>query len=234
MIETEHNPLLLGGGWVIETERPSHKKDRAQAVAYEVRGATPRRRNRRLSRSEEYALAHDLWIAERCSDDLDAWTQPAHQRPGLLRAVQLFLCGGGLLLERLGHLGDELTQAAVVDRFLRAQRQIVADGVLIDPRYRDTLVSRAGGQAVVDQACETLFPTAMQGFLAYMQEHEGSPFLIGSGEARGYEAACVHAATLRLEGAGQKEIIERLNLEGYINQNGVRRWHTRNVPRSGS
>jgi hypothetical protein len=232
MIGTQHNPLLQGGGWLIESEPPEHKKDRAQAVAYTVRGLGrgPRRRDH-LTPSERYALENDLWIAERVADRGDAAVLPGGTRPGLVRVAQLYLCSGGLLLDHLEDLGDVQTQAAIIWRYHRADRRVVANKRVITDERRDVLILRAGGAKAVEEAAEVLWSEAARGFMAYMEnDKDGFPLLVGSGERRDWPAASDYAECLRLEGYGRREILERLNLEGWVNKHGRRRWNTHNYP----
>lgn len=233
MIGTEHNPLLQGGGWQIQVNPPTHKKDRAQAVYYTLRGRGPGRGPRRrdhLTPSERFALENGLWIAERPSDQIDL-VDGASERTGLVRAVQLNGCSGGLLLDRLEDLGDVLTQAAVTHQFHRLDRRVVVGGRVVTDETRGRLLVRAGGTAAVEDAARRLWIEAMRGLSEYMRRNgDRSPFLVGSGAARDYEAACDYAECLRLENYGRKEILERLNLEGWLNVHERRCWHTGNYP----
>ena len=65
-------------------------------------------------------------------------------------------------------------------------------------------------------------------------EEGAEPFVVGSGEPRDYEAALDYAECLRIEGVGRKEMLRRLNLEGWQNAHGRRRWNTHNLPGSPS
>lgn len=233
MIDTDHNPLLHGGGWPIEVEPPQDKRDRSQAVYYRLRGRTAaRRRRERLTSSERFAMQNSLWVAEQPSDHVNDLRLPPHQRPGLVRAVQLYLCWGGLLVDRLDDFGEELTQAAIVSRWHRLDRQVVANGVPVTVEKLGTLIARAGGIAAVEEAAVPLYRAAMRGLMSYVEDDDRDdlPFVVGSGDPRNYQAACDYAECLHLYGLGRREILERLNLEGWINEKDRRRWNNHNYP----
>jgi hypothetical protein len=233
MEKSEHQAADQVWGWTIEHEAPKRKKDRAQAVLYTVAGfhpSSPWGRPSLWTKAEAYALKHDLWIAERTEDQPDALARPAHERPGLLRAVRLVVCAGGLLLEDLNDLGDPLTKAAVVSLFGGDKPRVAEAGRLIGEERARTLVRQAGGPHRVEAAADVLLGEAFDRWTR--TQHIQMQFRVGTGEPRDYDAALRYAECLRLAGKGQREIIGRLNLEGYVNQTGVRRWNTHNVPRS--
>ena len=155
MIGTGHNPLLQGGGWVIDSGPPGSKKDRSQAIVYRLRG-TRRRRRIDWTPSEDFAYNNDLWIPEVVSDHVDDLSKPPHERAGVVRLMQVWLCYGGLLVDSLDELGDDLTQALIVDRYHRCERRVVANGIVIGDERRERLITRAGGQEVVQGAANTV------------------------------------------------------------------------------
>ena len=231
MIGTQHNPLLQGGGWLIESEPPEHKKDRAQAVVYRAPGPR-RRRSSQWTPSQQYAYKNNRWIAEVVSDRPEDLAKQPHERPGIVRLLQLWLCSGGLLLDQLDELGDALTQAVVVSHFMAVKRQVVANGHVVSAERCQRLVIRAGGPDVVAAALEPVTLAATAGFSSFYKEGNDSPFLVGSGDARHYPAAVDYVRCLGLlePPPGRTELLYRLNLEGWENPRGRRRWNTHNLP----
>ncbi len=231
MIGTQHNPLVQGGGWFIESEPPEQKKDRAQAVLYRAPG--PRRHRRsQWTPSEEYAYRNDRWIAEVVTDRPEDLAKPPHERPGTIRLLQVWLCSGGLLLDQLDELGDALAQAVVVSAYLSTNRRVVANGHVVSNERLQRLIIRPGGADVVEEELTALRDVAMQEITSFWRTSNESPFRVGSGEARHYEAARDYVRCLSLlePPPARKELLYRLNLEGWENQHGRRRWNTHNLP----
>ncbi len=231
MIGTHHNPLLQGGGWLIESQPPQQKKDRAQAVVYRAPGPR-RRRSSPWTPSQQYAYKNDRWIAEVVSDRIEDLDKQPHERPGMIRLLQLWLCSGGLLVDQLDELGDALTQAVVVSHYMAVDRRVVANGHVVSAERCQSLVIRAGGADAVDAALELVKGAAMEGFSAYYKAGHDSPFRVGSGDARHYAAAVdyVRCLGLLVPSPGRTELLYRLNLEGWENARGRRRWNTHNLP----
>ncbi len=231
MIGTQHNPLVQGGGWLLQSEPPEQKKDRAQAVLYRPPG--PRRHRRsQWSPSEEYAYRNDRWIAEVVTDRPEELAKPPCERPGTIRLLQVGLCSGGLLLDRLDDLGDPLTQAVVLSHYFSTNRRVVDNGHVVRMERLQRLIVRAGGAGVVDAELEVLREVAMQEIASFWRTSNESPFRVGSGEARDYAAALDYVRCLSLlePPPGRTELLYRLNLEGWENQHGRRRWNTHNLP----
>ena len=188
MIGTQHNPLVQGGGWLIESEPPEQKKDRAQAVLYRAPG--PRRHRRsQWSPSEEYAYRNDRWIAEVVTDRPEDLAKPPRERLGSIRLIQVGLCSGGLLLDQLDDLGDVLTQAIILSHYFSTNRRVVVTGHVVGMERLQRLTVRAGGAEVVEAELKVLREVAMQEIASFWRTSNESPFRIGSGEARDYEEA---------------------------------------------
>ena len=145
MIGTQHNPLVQGGGWLIESEPPEQKKDRAQAVLYRAPGPRQHRRSQ-SSPSEEYAYRNDRCVAEALTDRPDEFAKPPRERPGIIRLLQVGLCSGSLLLDQLDEVGDGLTQAVSLSHYFSTNRRVVANGHVSIER----LMVRASGAKVVE------------------------------------------------------------------------------------
>ncbi len=223
-----HNPILQGGGWQIEATKPERRKDRSQAIVYRLRGK-PRRRRDDWTPSEEYAYRNDLWIPEVVSDHVEDLSKPPHERDGIVRLMQVWLCYGGLLADSLDELGDALTQAIVVKKYNDRGRRVVSNGSVVGAERRERLIIRAGGLDVVQVAGDKVEEVARNQMHPRMVSDIEPVFAVGSGEPREHAAALDYIECMRIEGVGRKEMMRRLNLEGWENVGGIRRWNTHNV-----
>jgi len=229
----QNEPSAGEHGWDLNWFRPKDKRDRAQCSLYSLTGYPYPLRRGRWTAGETYILNSDLWIAERITEDASDRARPIDERPGIRSLVHLGMAAGGVVVESLDDLGDVHDQAAVGLYFqdLGQDHPLATPAGPLSESRLNRLLTLSGGAARVRPVVDGLKAIRDDAVVEALRSHEAVTFgKFGSLGRRDYEAAVEWTKSLRAMGCARQEIIDRLNLEGYVNPSGRRRWNVHNVP----
>ncbi|WP_371781693.1 hypothetical protein [Streptosporangium subroseum] len=212
-------------------EACGRKKDRAIAVRY---GARPiaRHRGAQWSKTEKWALNHDVSLGTIVIHDPRELWMPVWERPSLSRfaVIALLPLKGGVLIDSWKMLGDDDLGRAVVLEYLLRKNRHSAVRIDVDPRKEVTQAKLDRLRRNIDgtrfeEARDQFQQMCMREFQHMIEtDIEGLTYL-GRGPDRDAKQALIDARIRREAGWSDACIRSYLELYGYTNPSGtVGRW----------